>query len=208
MKDGSEQTIEETEAESKRRAKWAECDEARPACCGACGAPSRPPGGRLQMHGHGERERTQRGPEGVGQPPSERSLGVRRYKCQKCGATVTVAPRGVLRRRLYAASVIGLALALFGIQRESPQTVRKAIAPTASARESGEGATWSTLRRWAGEAKAGTLTVEGRTCPESFTLRQAAERTASTLGALGPRGAPPLERVWQGALAAHWGGAS
>jgi hypothetical protein len=121
---------------------------------------------------------------------------------------VTVSPRGVLLRRLYAASVIALSLALFGIQRERPQAVREAIVPTASARAAAEGATWSTLRRWAGEAKAGTLTVEGRACPESFTLRQAAERAATTLGALGPRGAAPLERVWQGALEAHWGGAS
>lgn len=121
---------------------------------------------------------------------------------------MTVSPRGVLLRRLYAASVIGLALALFGIQRESAQAVRKAIVPTASERDRAEGATWSTLRRWAGEAKAGTLTVEGRACPSTFTLRQAAERTASTLGALGPRGAPPLERVWQGAIEAHWRGAS
>jgi len=121
---------------------------------------------------------------------------------------VTVSPRGVLLRRLYAASVIGLALALFGIQRESAQAVRKAIVPTASARDRAEGATWSTLRRWVGEAKAGTLTVEGRACPSTFTLRQVAERTASTLGALGPRGAPPLERVWQGAIETHWRGAS
>jgi len=160
------------------------------------------------MHGHGERGRTQRGPEGVGQPPAERSVVVRRYRCVKCRATVTVAPRPVVRRRLYAASVIGLVLALFGIQLESAHAVRKAIAPMASARERAEGATWSTLRRWTEEAKAGTLTVEGRACPETFTLRQAAERTATTFGALGPRGAAPLERVWQGAAEAHWRGAS
>jgi hypothetical protein len=160
------------------------------------------------MHGHGERERTQRGPEAVGRPAAERSVGVRRYKCKKCGATVTVAPRGVVRRRLYAASAIGLALALFGIQLESASAVRKAIAPMASARDPAEGATWSTLRRWAHEAKAGTLVVESRACPATFTLRQAAERTATTLRALGSRGAAVLERVWQGASQAHWGGAS
>jgi hypothetical protein len=160
------------------------------------------------MHGHGERQRTQRGPEAVGQPPVERSVGVRRYRCTKCGATVTVAPRGVVRRRLYAASAIGLALALFGIQVESAPAVREAIAPMASARDPAEGATWSTLRRWAHEAKAGTLVAEAHACPETFTLRQAAERTATTLRALGPRGATVLERVWQGAPGAHWGGAS
>jgi hypothetical protein len=160
------------------------------------------------MHGHGERERRQRGPETVGQPPGERSVGVRRYKCTKCGATVTVAPRGVVRRRLYAASAIGLALALFGIQLASAHAVREAIAPIASAREPAEGATWSTLRRWAHEAKAGTLFVEGRACPETFTWRQAAERAATTFSALGQRGGEVLDRVWQGALEAHWGGTS
>ena len=160
------------------------------------------------MHGHGERERTQRGPEAVGRPASERSVGVRRYKCTKCGVTVTVAPRGVVRRRLYAASAIALALALLGIQHASAAAVQEAIAPTASARERAEGSVWSTLRRWAHAAKAGTLVAESRACPQSFTLRQAAERAATTLGALGPRGATALERVWLGAPEAHWGGAS
>jgi hypothetical protein len=114
----------------------------------------------------------------------------------------------VLRRRLYGACAIGLALALFGLEGQSPGAVRTAVAPTASARDPAEGATWSTLRRWAHEAKAGTLLVEGRACPETFTLRQAAARAATTLQALGRRGAAGLGRVWQGALDARWGGAS
>ncbi len=160
------------------------------------------------MHGHGERGRTQLGPDAAGRPPTTTSIGVRRYKCTKCDATVTVAPRGVVRRRLYAARAIGLALALYGIQQQSVDAVREAIAPTTSVREPAEGAMWSTLRRWAHEAKAGTLVVESRACPETFTLRQAAERAATTLSALGPRGADVLERVWQGAIEAHWRGAS
>ena len=83
-----------------------------------------------------------------------------------------------------------------------------AIAPTASHRGPAEGATWSTLRRWAGEAKAGTLTEDGHACPATFTLRQAAERLATTLQALGQRVANALERVWDGALEALWRGAS
>jgi hypothetical protein len=208
VKDRSEPTIEEKAAESKRRAKREECEAARPACCPECAAPSRPVGGRLQMHGHGERARTQRGPEALGQRPVERSIAVRRYVCTQCGATVTVAPRGVVRRRLYAAPALGLALALFGIQLQNAGAVREAIAPTASARAAAEGATWSTLRRWAHEAKAGTLFAEGRACPETFTLRQAAARAATTLQALGQRGADVLDRIGQGALAARWGGTS
>jgi hypothetical protein len=160
------------------------------------------------MHGHGERERIQIGPAAVGQPPATTSIGVRRYRCTKCGSTMTVAPRGVVRRRLFAARAIGLSLALFGMQHQSADAVREAIAPTPSAREPAEGAMWSTLRRWAHEAKAGTLLVESRACPETFTLRQAAERAATTLSAFGPRGVDVLERVFQGALYVHWRGAS
>lgn len=119
-----------------------------------------------------------------------------------------VAPRGVVRRRLYGARAIGLALLLFGLELQSACAVRTAIAPTVSQRQPAEGASWSTLRRWAGEAKAGTLTEDGRACPETFTLRQAAERMATTLQALGPREADGRERVWQGAVEARWRGAS
>jgi hypothetical protein len=208
VKDRSDKTIEEDSAESKRRAKRAACEGSRPACCPACAAPSRPAGGRVQLQGHGERERMQRGPAAVGEPPVERCIAVRRYRCTQCGATVTVAPRGVVRRRLYGACAIGLTLALFGIQLQGVATVREAIAPTVSARDPAEGAGWSTLRRWAQEAKAGTLVAESRACPETFRLRQAAERTAMTLQTLGRRGAGVLERVWQGARQAHWGGPS
>jgi hypothetical protein len=160
------------------------------------------------MHGHGERERTQAGPGAVGKRPEAKSIGVRRYKCTRCGTTVTVAPTGVAPRRLYTVRAIGLALALYGIQQQSVHAVREAIAPTASMRDRAEGATWSTLRRWASEAKAGTLIEEGRACPETFTLRQAAERAATTLSALGAREDGVLERVWHGAPEAQWRGAS
>ena len=138
----------------------------------------------------------------------ERSIEKRRYICTKCGATTEVAPRGVLRRRQYTACAIGLALALFGLEGQSLRAVREAIAPTASHSALAEGASWSTVRRWAREAKAGTLTEDARACPETFTLRQAAERLATTLLGLGPRGETPLERVWHGALEARWRGTS
>lgn len=160
------------------------------------------------MHGHGMRSRSQRGPAAPGEVPKEGSIGVRRYRCKLCGQTVTVSPRGVLRRRLYAVTAIGLALALFGLSQYSAAAVREAIAPAASVRDAAEGASWSTLRRWAHEAKAGKLLDEGCASPESFTLRQAAERVATALEALGPRGSDRLGRVWQGALEARWRGTS
>jgi hypothetical protein len=208
VKSQSDVTIEEEAAKSKRRAQRAECEAMRPARCPECKTPSRPVGEPLQMHGHGQRRRGQRGPAAIGAAPAEGIVGVRRYQCQRCGATVTVRPLGVLPRRQYGARGIGLAMALFGLLRQSVDAVRKAIAPTLSARDRAEGATWSTLRRWAREAKAGTLFVEGHACLETFTLRQAAERAAVTLQALGTRGADALARVWQGALVARWGGTS
>jgi len=160
------------------------------------------------MHGHGVRSRSKRGPAAPGEAPQDGTVAVHRYRCKVCGQTVSVLPRGLVRRRLYAVTAIGLGLALFGVEGYSSAQVRSAVAPTASVREAAEGASWSTLRRWAHEAKAGTMLEAGRSCPEGFTLRQAAERLAVTLEALGSRGLERLERVWQGSLEARWRGAS
>lgn len=120
---------------------------------------------------------------------------------------MAVAPRGVLRRRLYSATALGLALALFGIEGYSARAVREAIAPTASHRAPAESATWSTLRRWAREAKAGAL-LDDSASPATFSPREAAARVATSLLSLGRRGLDVQERVWHGALEASWRGAS
>ena len=207
VKDRSQFTIAEQSAEGKPRSAWAECDAARPATCRKCGAPSRPIGGKLQIVGHGVRDRLQRGPPAPAQSPIEDLVTTRRYRCKLCGAVIVVAPRGVIRRRLYAATAIGLSLALFGIDGHSAAAVREAIAPTCSHRDRAEGATWTTLRRWAREAKAGAL-IHDSGCPASFTLRQAAERVATSLMTLGRRGLSAHERVWEGANEAAWRGTS
>ncbi|NVI99610.1 hypothetical protein HV824_15975 [Myxococcus sp. AM009] len=49
-------------------------------------------------------------------------MDVRRYRCTRCGAACTICPRGVLSRRLYAASAI--TLALFGLLRCTVAQVR------------------------------------------------------------------------------------
>jgi hypothetical protein len=157
--------------------------------------------------GHGVRHRIQRGPPAPGRPPIDGAVATRRYRCKVCGAVTVVAPRGVLRRRLYPATAIGLSLALFGIDGHNARAVREAIAPTCSHRDPAEGATWTTLRRWAHEARAGAL-IDDSACPATFSLRQAAERVATSLMTLGRRGLGALERVWEGALEAAWRGAS
>jgi hypothetical protein len=86
-------------------------DEVRPGRCPACDAPSRPAGGLLGLHGHGLRERHQWGPLEPSATPSLSGILLRRYLCQSCGAVVVVVPRALVRRRLYSAGAIALALA-------------------------------------------------------------------------------------------------
>ena len=51
----------------------------RPAKCPTCKAPSCPVGGRIQLHGHGVRERDVCGPPGPGEKPERTTLTARRY---------------------------------------------------------------------------------------------------------------------------------
>ena len=99
-------------------------DEVRPGRCPACDAPSRPAGGLLGLHGHGLRERHQWGPVEVGGAAELIAILLRRYLC-RCGAVVVVGPRGLVRRRLYSAGAIALALALYGVSGLAPAEVRR-----------------------------------------------------------------------------------
>ena len=81
--------------------------EARPAACLDCKAASGPVGGRIQIHGHGLRERQVRGPLGPGEKAVAVGVPGRRYRCMVCGAVVLVVPREVLPRRQYSAAAIG-----------------------------------------------------------------------------------------------------
>lgn len=67
---------------------------ARPAQCPCCGIAGRVPGRRLMLHGHGRRQRHQRGPELPEQTPDTRVVLLRRYRCLGCGAMMCVGPRG------------------------------------------------------------------------------------------------------------------
>lgn len=114
-------------------------------CCGQAGA-----GGRLGLVGHGLRERQVVGPQGASDPPEQVVLLVRRYRCRNCGAIVMSMPRGVLRRALYGAVAVGMALALWA-QGESSAGVRRQVSPWhSSGSERFHG--WRSLRRWAARA--------------------------------------------------------
>lgn len=181
-------------------------DARRPAWCRRCGAASCPPGGCVQLRSHGARARTQKGPTHPGGAPRTTLVTVWRFLCVVCDATFTVSPAGVLRRRLYRATAIGLALFAYGVDKQSHDEVRAFLAPVEVARESSAGRRWTALVRWACAAKAGAL-LEG-VGPVAGTLRAAAERVALAIEAHGRRLDDRAGRVFDGALAAPWRGAS
>ena len=72
----------------------------RPGACPACGAASRPLGGRLVLHGHGLVERIVLVVDTAGSRVARR-LTLRRYRCVRCGRTCNVGPRGLAPRFRY-----------------------------------------------------------------------------------------------------------
>jgi hypothetical protein len=160
-------------------------DEVRPGRCPACAAPSRPAGGSLGLHGHGLRERHRWGPLEPSATPSLIGVLLRRYLCTSCGAVVVVGPRGVVRRRLYSAGAIALALALFGVAGLAPAEVRRRVSPLRIV-GSTAAAGWASLRRWSRAVRARKLFPPVRALPAEATLRQVAARAATTLAACAP----------------------
>jgi len=174
--------------------------EARPGRCPCCGAAGAPAGARVQLHGHGLRTRLVQGPLRPDGAPEAVEILVRRYLCRRCGAVLLVVPQGVLRARLFSASAIGLALALWALHRLPAPAVRRRVSPWRTV-----GATaadgWASLRRWVRQASR--IFAGVRPCPERWTARQRAERIAVTLAACAPEAdGPLLERVFFGAAQA------
>jgi hypothetical protein len=109
------------------------------------------------MHGHGLRERQQRGPTAPDATPVVQVVALRRYRCVGCAAVIAVVPRDVEPRRHYSRPAIALALALWSLAHLSPAEVRRRISPwpIVGATAAAEG--WCSLRRWARAAGAGRL---------------------------------------------------
>ncbi len=78
--------------------------------------------------GHGVRERQVLGPLSASGKPEQVVLLVRRYRCRGCGAIVMSMPRGMLRRMLYGAVAVGMALALW-VQGAASAAVRQRVSP-------------------------------------------------------------------------------
>jgi hypothetical protein len=171
-------------------------DEERPRRCPVCGAASRPHGGRLQVHGHGLRDRQQRGPLAPDGSPVVIGILARRYLCLACGAVILVVPCGVLPGRQFSAGAIAWALALFGVAGLPARTVRARASPWRVV-----GATaatgWVSLRRWLRAVRQGRLFACVRAAPVTWTWRQLAARIATTLAARAPPGLRHLSLVDQ-----------
>jgi hypothetical protein len=128
------------------------------------------------------RERHQWGPVELGVTPSLIAILLRRYLCRSCGAVVVVGPRGLARRRLYSASAIALALALYGIAELSPAEIRRQVSPLRIVGPTAA-AGWASLGRWCRAVRAGGLFRGVRALPADATLRQIAARAATTVAA-------------------------
>lgn len=150
------------------------------------------------IHGHGLRERQQRGPESAAGPPQGVVLRVRRYLCKACEAVMTVLPATAQPGRHFSGEAIALALALWGLCGESAAHVRRLVndwRPGPGARG------WRSLARWRGAAAAGPLFRGLGLAPGADAVR-----VAQALAGHAPaqaRGAPIHEQAFAGA--AHVG---
>jgi hypothetical protein len=107
---------------------------------------------RLGLHGHGIRERQLRGPLDADAAPGIVVLRCRRYRCTRCGAVLTVVPRGVAPRRHYGHAAIAMAFALWAIVATPIAEVRRRVCAWQIRSETT--ARWPTLTRWAAAARA------------------------------------------------------
>lgn len=155
------------------------CASARPGSCPCCRAAAQPIGADLVVVGHGLVERQMLGPRAPGQAPEQVMVQLRRYRCRACRAVLVVGPGGLVRRRWYGASAIGLALALYA-RGETSAAVRTRTSP---ARVVGGSATerWATLTRWIEAARHGELF--GVTGLGGLVPRRVAEHVALALAA-------------------------
>lgn len=176
----------------------------RPTCCPVCKAASTPVGGLIVVQGHGKRERQAWGPVVPRGQPELQVVMVRRYHCVACGAVTTVAPSETLTKRLYTASAVGWALALFALLL-SPRAIRELVSPW-RIWGTPEASRWQTMQRWAGAAAAGRLFSAVPALPGDWPARKVAARVAALLSAytLPSPEPPPLDvQAFHGAVLAR-----
>lgn len=137
-------------------------------------------GGRIVLHGHGVRARQLWGPLEPDAKPQLTAVKQRRYKCTRCGKAVTVVPSEALPGRLYTASAIALALALYGLRHLASAAVRALISPMAIIGAT-SAARWLMLKRWC--LLVGTPELFPRVRRVGGTPRTVAAEAAASLAA-------------------------
>jgi hypothetical protein len=157
-------------------------EETRPSRCPVCRAASHPVGDRIQLHGHGTRGRDVLHPGGPGEAATLVLIAARRYRCVPCRAVILVVPREVRGRRVYSASAIGFALALWGLVLATAAQVRRRVCP-AKILGPTAAAGWITLRRWARAVARGHLFSQAPASDPTAPLRRVAASTAAALAA-------------------------
>jgi len=154
-------------------------DDARPPITPCCGVASAPPGKPLVLHGHGTRARMVLGCLAPETTPGFHGFRVRRYLCVLCGVTCTVAPLDVLPRKHFGAITIALALAMYGVLRETLAEIYDALNPSKTRGYAARG--WRSVLRWTAIASAMFPCV--RPSPPEWPPHLVAERAAQTLAA-------------------------
>ena len=107
---------------------------------------------------------------------------------------MTVAPRTAVRKRLFTAAAMGLALALWAVAQVPEAKVRERVSPWACV-GSAAAVGWTALKRWVQAIEEGRLFPALRGAPEGWSPRRVAERAATTLAALAPPSDAPLEAL-------------
>lgn len=176
--------------------------------CPLCQAPSRPVGGGLGVHGHGVRSRQVWGVLSPEAAPAIHEILVRRYLCQSCGQTITVAPEGMARRYLYLVTTIAVGLWRWGRQRKPARQVRQQLCPW-RVRGPARPQRWNSLPRWTAQRERLWPRAEPslrRAVDADASVRQQAAQVSTVLAAFDSglvfAEAPEETAAWQGAL---WG---
>ncbi len=158
-------------------------DAVRPCHCVACQTASRPVGACLAVHGQGVVRRQARGLLEEDGEPGVWEITARKYECQRCGAVMTVLPRGMLAGRQYTGSSIALSLWLWLVLGLPDVVVRARVCAWRVSGQSGARG-WAQLYRWVRDA--GRLFVLPRPIGSTQSARQAAVAAVMMLRALAP----------------------
>lgn len=158
------------------------------------------PGQGVTLVGHGVRLRQVRGPVTAEGAAEVVTVVTRRYRCRACGAVIAVVPRGIVARRHFSASAIGLGLLLYAVLRVHVDELAARVGLWGRGHSA-----WRTVVRWTQAIDRGALLRRARLrlAPPDWPPRRRAERAAMALASLCPDSACPLAtRVFVGAALA------